>query len=448
MKRVTILLCFLLAVTTAFAQPVQKRLDSLLDYYAQTLQFNGVAFVSVKGQTLLNRGYGYQDWEQQKKNTPNTIFQIGSITKQFTAEVILMLAREGKLNLQDRIGRYFPGYPSGDSITIEHLLTHTSGIYEYTDDTLWRDHPSEAVSHEQVIAIFRNRQLAFTPGSKFKYCNSNYILLTYIIEQVTGKPYTVVVRERILTPLGMRHSGFDFMHLASADKPVGYNCVLVDSFRKDRLIDSTLSLGAGGLYSTAQDLYKWHRALQSYRLLDKSWQEKAYQPFQEGYGYGWMTGKVAGKPVLAHSGGINGFLTYFLRIEEEDVCIVLLSNIYFPGANNKQIANDIVRCLYDSSFRVPAVRREVQLSDRLMQRYEGTYAMTIDTSIVLTIEVDRGRMLLRLAGQPEDRIYPQSETLFFARSADAQFEFVPDPRGGYKILLHQHGEQYEALRRM
>lgn len=441
-------ICILFLTVAATGHPAQKRIDSLLDYYAQTLQFNGVAFVSVKGQTLLNKGYGYKDWERKTKNNPNTIFQIGSITKQFTAEIVLMMAREGKLGLQDKLAKYFPGYPSGDSITIEHLLTHTSGIYNYTDDTLWSKHPSESVSHERILAIFKDKPLAFTPGSRFEYCNSNYMLLSYIIEQVAGKPYPVVARERILTPLGMTHSGFDFAHLSSPDKPVGYKCVLLDTFHKDRPVDSTLSWGAGAMHSTAQDLYKWHRALQSYRLLDKAWQQKAFHPNKGGYGYGWMTSKVAGKDVVAHSGGINGFLTYLARIEEEDVCIILLSNIYFPGMNPKQVAREVVRCLYDTSFKVPAVRKEIPLSNTLMQRYEGIYVLSLDTNISLSIKVDGNRMLCMLANQPQDRIYPQSETLFFARNADAQFEFVPDEKRGYKLLLHQHGQKFEALRKL
>lgn len=448
MKNMVAGLCFLFATCAAIAHPAQRRIDSLLNYYAQTLQFNGVAFVSVKGQTLLNKGYGYKDWERKMRNDANTVFQIGSITKQFTAEIILMLAKEGRLNLQDKLTKYFPKYPSGDSISIEHLLTHTSGIANYTDDTLWSKHPSEAVTHAQMLAIFRDTPLAFSPGTKFEYCNSNYILLGYIIEQVTGKPYTVVARERILAPLGMVHSGFDFAHLALPDKPVGYNCVLIDSFHKDRLVDSTLSWSAGAMYSTAQDLYKWHRALQSYQLLDRVWQQKAYQPGKGNYGYGWMTGKVAGKNILAHSGGINGFYTYLLRIEDEDVCIAVLSNVYHPGADVKTISKDIVRCLYDTAFKVPYIRKEVVLSDELMRRYEGTYVLNVDTSVSLRFNVDNNRMLLQIANQPQDRIYPQSESVFFAKSADAQFEFVPHAARGYKLVLHQHGQVFEATRQM
>jgi hypothetical protein len=183
-------------------------------------------------------------------------------------------------------------------------------------------------------------------------------------------------------------------------------------------------------------------------LLDKTWQQKAYQPNKGGYGYGWMTGKVADKNTIAHSGGINGFLTYLLRIEDEDVCIVLLSNIYFPGANPKQIAKDIVRCLYDTSFKTPSIRQEIKLTHSQMLPYEGTYILSADTNVSLSIKIDGARMLCKVATQPVDRIYPQSQTFFFSRSADAQFEFMPDTRGGYKLVLHQHGQNFEALRRM
>lgn len=449
MKKTIAALSFILITHIAGAQRGKERVDSLLDYYSQTLRYNGVAFVSVKGRTMLSKGYGYKDRYRNRKNDPQTVFQIGSMTKQFTAEIILMLAKEQKLGLQDKLSRYFPGYPSGDEITIENLLTHTSGIRNYTEDTLWQKHPASVVSHEQMMAQFRDKPLAFAPGAKFQYSNSNYILLTYIIEQLTGKPYTVVARERILSPLGMSHSGFDFTHLQSPDKPVGYNCVLIDSFYTESMVDSTQSLGAGALYSTAEDLYKWHQALQSYQLLDKEWQQKAYVPFKGGYGYGWfIKDSVAGQKLYVHSGRINGFSSYFIRIEKEDICIVLLTNVAFGGQDMNLIARNIVRCLYDESFSVPAVRKEIILAPEIMKRYEGDYVLQADTSISLTCTLKGNSMLLTATNQPQDRIYPQTQTLFFSKAADAQFEFMKDDKRGYKLVVHQNGHDFEAIRRM
>ena len=448
MKKLFAVLSILLLANAMQARPAKKGVDSLMDYYAQTFDYNGVAFVSLKGQTLLSKGYGYRDRYRNQKNASDGIFMIGSITKQFTAEIILMLAKEGKVSLDDKLIRYFPGYGSGEKITLEHLLTHSSGIYNYTEDTFWSKHPTMSLSHEQMLAIFKDRPLRFDAGSKFEYCNSNYILLSYIIEQVCRKPYTVVLREKILAPLGMTHTGFDFTHLKDPGKTTGYNCVLIDSFYSDEIEDSTQSLGAGAMYSTTGDLYKWHRALQSYTLLDKAWQQKAYKPYKDNYAYGWISKNFLGKRILAHSGGISGFYTYILRIEEEDLCIVLLSNIRHNGADNNAIARDIVRCLYDSTYKIPATRKAITLSPEIMEAYTGEYILAADTSITLTFRRKDNYFLVTLTGQPEDRIFPQTQTMFFAKSADAQFEFVKDARNGYKLLLHQHGQAFEAIRKM
>jgi CubicO group peptidase (beta-lactamase class C family) len=448
-KTLLAFLAFCLSATvTAQTGKIKQRLDSLLEYYNQTFEYNGVAFVSLKGAQLLKKGYGYKDRYRGIRNQADNMFMVGSITKQFTAELILMLAKEGRLGLQDKLSKYYPDFPHGDSISLEHLLTHSSGLYNYTDDTLWHKHPTWSLSHEQMIAIFKDKPLAFAPGTQFAYCNSGYVLLTYIIEQVSGKPYTVFARERILTPLGMTHSGFDYEHLQDPHKVTGYEGVIVDSFYTATIEDSTQSLGAGALYSTVDDLYRWHRALQSYRLLDREWQQKAYTIHNGRYGYGWFIAEdFCGQKVLAHSGGIPGFYTHFTRIEKEDLCIALLCNVGSSGVDLNAISKNVIRCLYDTGFVMPVGRKEITLAPATLKRYEGEYVLGADTSVSFTFALKGKYLYGTVTGQPEDRIYPLTTSLFFTKAADAQFEFVPETSGGYKLLLHQHGQQFEALRR-
>lgn len=448
MKKLLITIALLFIAFSGQAQPVKARMDSLLEYYAQNFNYNGIAFVSVKGKTLIKKGYGYQDYYKNIKNNPDNIFMIGSVTKQFTAVLILMLAKENKLNLQDKLSQYFPGYPSGDKITIEHLLTHTSGIYDYTEDAMLMKNPALVVNREQLMAVFKDKPPAFEPGSKFEYSNSGYLLLTYIIEDITHKPYTEVARERILAPLKMTRSGFDFTHLKDKRKTTGYNSTQLDSFYTEPIEDSTQSLGAGALYSTAGDLYKWHRALQSYTLLDKIWQQKAYVPYKEKYGYGWFVlDYPTGQKVLAHSGGIPGFNAFFSRIEKEDVCIVLLSNMRFSGVALNEVSKNIIKCLFDTTFRIPAIRKEIKLPEATLKQYEGEYVLQEDTSLSITFTQKGQHLHSTITGQPEDRIYPQSEHLFFTKTADAQFEFEKDGKGRYRLWLHQHGQKFEAVLR-
>jgi CubicO group peptidase (beta-lactamase class C family) len=447
MKKLIAFAFMVLFTTTLHAQNIRQRIDSVMNYYSQTFDFNGAAFVARKGAILLNEGYGYKDRYRNKKSDSKGIYMIGSMTKQFTAEIILMLAKEGKLSLDDKLNKFYPGYASGEKISLNNLLTHTSRIYNYTEDTFWSKHPTMALTHEQMLGIFKDKPLNFQPGEKFEYSNSNYILLTYIIEKVCSKPYTEVARERILNPVGMTHSGFDFTHLKSSDKVTGYNCVLIDSFYREQIVDSTQSLGAGAMYSTLEDLYKWHCALQTNKLLDKEWQQKAYVPYKDNYAYGWMIKPFLNQQVYAHSGSINGFYSYILRIENEDLCVIVLSNVQYNGANNNAIAKDLVRCFYDSSYHIPAPRKAIAMSPKIMNTYAGEYVLALDSSISLTFREKDNKFLATVTEQPEDRIYPQSENYFFAKGADAQFEFVKDGERGYKLLLHQHGQVFEARRK-
>lgn len=442
---IIILVAGILAGAKLQAQHVEKKIDSVLNYYAQTFNFNGVVYVVQKGKVLLHRGYGYKDRYKNIRNDGNGIYMIGSITKQFTAEEILMLASQNKLSLQDKVTKYFPGYPNGDKITLENLLTHTSGIYNYTEDTFWHKHPTEHVSHEQMLSFFRDKPLEFETGSKFEYSNSNYILLSYIIEQVTGKDYYTVIRENIIQPLGMTHTGFDYASLTDKNKVTGYNCILLDSFYSCKIEDSTQSSGAGAMYSTVEDMYKWHRALQEYRFVSKEWQEKAYTPFKDRYGYGWfITKDLEGKRTVGHSGGINGFYTYEMRLPEEDVFIMLMKNVEYLGADNNEIAKDIVKCLYRPGYAAPAPRTAIPLSKEVLSQYVGEY--WFDSSMSVKFTVDGNHLRSYIEGQGEDIILPMSQTKFFTKSVDAQFEFVKNDKGTYDMYLYQYGQKMQALK--
>lgn len=201
-----------------------KRLDEYLASANAANKFNGTALIAKRGKILLNRGYGFKNVSNHSLNDTNTIFQIGSITKSFTSIVILKLQEEGQLSVNDKLSKFFPDYPKSNKITIKNLLTHTSGIYDYTDDIGEEDTAIVCypVSKERVLEVFKNRKLKFSPGKRFEYNNSAYFLLGMIIEKVAGKPYETVVRNLIFNLLQMNHSGFDFKNLNDTNKAQGY----------------------------------------------------------------------------------------------------------------------------------------------------------------------------------------------------------------------------------
>src|SRR6187401_2060050 len=287
MKKILILFAALWVVYLSFAQETDK-LDALINAYAKLHKFNGAALVAKNGVILLNKGYGYRNAENKVPNNEQTIFQLGSVTKQFTSAVILKLQEEKKLSVSDKLSKYFPDYPKGDSITIEHLLTHTSGMYNYTNDANFMSNEvTNPASREKIMALFKDKPLDFSPGTGWNYSNSGYSLLGYIIEAVTKKPYYQAVRKYIFTPLHMTHSGFDFTHLKKKEKATGYFSLEGKNPAIAPIVDSSVSFSAGAIYSTVGDLYLWHKALQKNTVLSKAQQEKAYTPVKNKYGYGW-----------------------------------------------------------------------------------------------------------------------------------------------------------------
>src|SRR5215203_4203402 len=259
---------------------IQLRLEAYLNSAYNAYRFNGVALVIHKDVVLMNKGYGFSDMSSQTLNTPDTRFPVLSITKTFTSTVILKLQDEKKLSVNDKLTAYFPDYPNGSKITIHHLLTHSSGIYNYTGDVGTEDsaivnHP---VSKDRVISQFRDKPLDFPPGKHYSYNNSGYFLLGLIIEKVTGKPYETVVREYIFNPLAMMQSGFDFINLPKTIKAQGYEFWNRESAVPYSHYDSTFAFAAGSIYSTSNDMLKWARAMAAKEILTSRTWQFAFEP--------------------------------------------------------------------------------------------------------------------------------------------------------------------------
>ncbi|HET6255349.1 MAG TPA: serine hydrolase domain-containing protein [Puia sp.] len=347
---ITLVCCYCVVTLPVVAQTIPAKLDSLLDAYAKVWDYGGSVLVATKGGILFEKGYGYKNKETRSLNDPNTIFQIGSITKQFTSAIILQLEEQKKLSLQDSLTKYIPDYPNGNKITIEQLLTHTSGVYNYTNDQAFMENKSmHPISRDSLIARFKYKPLDFSPGEKFSYSNSGYELLGYIIEKVTGESYFRAVRQRIFQPLHMDHSGFDFTDLHSPDKAIGYT---PQSATPAPIVDSSVSFAAGAIYTTVGDLYKWDRALLAGKILSRASQRKAYTPHLANYGYGWVINLSNGKKVVEHGGGIPGFVSYIKRIPEDGICIIILDN-QPNSASTAKMAQDIVDILSGKDVRLP-----------------------------------------------------------------------------------------------
>jgi CubicO group peptidase (beta-lactamase class C family) len=303
--------------------------------------------VTKDGAVLLRKGYGLADLEQGIPIQPDMVFRIGSVTKQFTAAAILLLEQEGKLSVEDDLRKHLPDYPtSGRVITIEHLLTHTSGIRSYTDMEDFGEHAREDMGVDEVIALFENEPLGFEPGEKYAYNNSGYFLLGAIVEKVSGKTYEAFLREKIFEPLGMSQTYYGSTSRIIPKRAQGYDGVNAE-FQNAEYLSMTLPYAAGSLLSTVDDLAKWDRALYGSELLSRESLEKWWKPFALAsgastyYGYGWSISSYQNRTVVSHGGGINGFTCHLLRIPEDRVFVAVLTNRNDEKSNPALVARKL-----------------------------------------------------------------------------------------------------------
>ena len=425
------------------AQSIEEKMDQVMNAFVSQKKFNGSVLVAQKGRVMYEHGFGYRNAEQKLANDANSIFQIGSITKQFTAAVIMQLKQENKLKLDQSLEQYFPGFPNGNSITIEHLLTHTSGLHNYTDDSvIMNNDVSRSYTQEELLHIFKTYKPDFDPGTKWNYSNTAYSLLGYIIQKIESKPYEMVVRERILDPLGMRNSGFNFTHLNHPDKTKGY-FTLQPGIVKAPVVDSTLSYAAGALYSTIGDLYKWERAIYSNRILKPESWKAVFTPFKNSYGYGWFIDSLYNLPVTSHSGGIHGYTSYILRFPLQELTVIVLDNT--SSRSIVKMAETLSAVALGETYELPREKEGIMIGESILKQYVGEYQIAPGFNI--TIKMDNGKLLAQATGQAAVELFAEKENLFFLKVVEAKIEFVRDEKGHVNgLVLHQNGQQASGKR--
>ncbi|MCA0932454.1 serine hydrolase [Lutimonas saemankumensis] len=366
LKKIMILggLFLFTAIQLTFGQSKVEELDKLLQLYHEYGKFNGSALVAEQGKVVYKNGLGMANMEWDIENQANTKHRLGSITKQFTAMLILQLAEEGKLDLNAPISDYLPDYPndSDPKITTHHLLTHTSGIPNYTAfPGFFKDESRDPYQPDDFIKKFENKDLEFTPGEKFNYSNSGYFLLGVIIEKVSGKTYEEMLQEKIFKPLNMNGSGYDHHDEILKNRATGYE-KQGRNFINSRYIDMTIPYAAGSLYSTVEDLYLWDQALYTNKLLSKEYMELYFKPYVKAFGethyaYGWGVGydRIGNSKdsvyTISHGGGINGFNTIISRSPSDKTLVVLLNNT--GGAPLNQMTRSIRGVLKGKSYDLP-----------------------------------------------------------------------------------------------
>ena len=363
-KNVSLALFLILISSMGFAQSKVEQIDQLINTYQAYGQFNGSVLISDQGKVIFKKGFGMANMEWDIPNQPNTKHRLGSITKQFTAMLILQLVAEGQLDLQEPISKYLPDYPksTGGIITTHHLLTHTSGIPNYTSfSNFMADESRNPYSPVDFVKKFDEKELDFAPGEKFSYSNSGYFLLGVIVEKLSGKTYEQMLQDNIFVPLGMNDTGYDNHGDILKNRATGYE-KQGKNYRNSRYLDMTIPYAAGSMYSTVEDLYKWDQALYTTTLLPQEYMTMYFEPYIPAFGkahyaYGWGVGYAKiGKSndsiyTIGHGGGINGFNTNISRATSDKSLVVLLNNT--GGAPLDEMTRAIRGIMYGKAYDMP-----------------------------------------------------------------------------------------------
>ena len=320
--------------------------------------FSGTILVARDGKPIVSKGYGMANIELNVPNTPEKIFRLGSITKQFTGMAIAMLQERGKLSVSDPMCNYFTDCPEiWKPITIKHLLNHTSGITNYTAFPDFAKTTVMPVTTAAMADRLKKEKLEFVPGEKMSYSNSGYFLLGNIIEKVSGKSYEDFLQENIFTPLGMKQSGYDDPLRMIPNRAAGYQ-KQAGKVINASYMDMSVPYAAGSLYSTTGDLLIWDQALYTEKLVTKKTLDEIFTPWKgdAGYGFGWNIGKRFDRRQISHGGGIYGFATQIARFPDDRVTVIVLSNIQSAPAGN--IANNLAAIVFGAAYEIPKERKD------------------------------------------------------------------------------------------
>ncbi len=445
-KSISLFLCCFFGGYIAFAQVspgdrLTKSIDSLVSPQFEGNQPGISILIAKKGRIVYQKAFGSANLELNTPMRPDMVFRIGSVTKQFTAIAILQLVEQGKISLQDSVQKYIKDFSSkGAVITIENLLTHTSGIVDYTS----KDDPDPYIERrdftpEFLIHYFKDDPLHFKPGSKYEYSNSNYVLLGYIVQLVSGEDYHQYMTDHVIDAAGLTHTLYAMENMVVPNRATGYTKY---SGLFENADYQTLSLGfaCGDLLSTAEDLFKWNCALLAGKLVKKETLQKAFSPFKlsdgsfSNYGYGWFIDTAYGSPCIHHEGQTSGFIALEKYFPAADTYAAILTNV--KTADDKTNFSDNRFRLFDEIGQLASGKelvKEVRLDDKTLNSYIGAYQWDSPSAkpgkSKLFIRLEDGKLYGTLSNGTGKNMYlaPQSATLFVlpdVKRIDTTIEFI------------------------
>jgi len=433
------ILIFGLAVAS-LAQDLPSKADEFLAGFVRDQKFSGTVLIGKGGKVVFEKAYGMANYDWSIANTTDTKFRLGSISKQFGAAGILKLEEMGKLKTTDKACDYLPTCPEiWKPITIHQLLTHTSGVPNFTSFPEYNKMKGLPSRYEEQVKMVWEKKMDFDPGTKFSYSNTGYVMLGQIIEKAGGMPWEEFLKQQIFLPAGMTDTRADRNVDVIAKRADGYGIKSGAPLHAD-FVDMRIPNVAGALISTTGDLYKWDRALAAGKVLSTASMTKMWTPEKDGYAYGWGVKQEGGKTVQGHGGGIDGFSTYIHRVPEDGILVVVLSN--FEDGKTGDVQRGLVAIANGGTAVVSKERIETQLDSATLDEYVGSYQLSPTFSLVITREGDQ--LITQATGQGKMPVFVEAKDVLFPKVMPATLQMVREDGKVTGLILKQGGREMKA----
>lgn len=409
----------------AVSQPAPARgaFEQWMAPYIAMGDFSGSIFVTRGDRVLFRHDYGQLDYERNVPHGRHSRFHIASLSKTFTAAAVLLLERDGKLALSDRLSKYVPDYPDAEKITLVQLLEHSSGLPDYDSLPEYPEIKRSPVTLERLISIVKTKPLDFAPGTQNRYSNTGYAFLAYVIEKASGLTYDRFVRERLLMPAGMKDSGTWSDETLIPFRASGYQpWIGVSALRNAPFYDKTILTGAGSLYSTVDDLRAWSGFFRDRKLFSVDGSQ---------YPYGWGLRKKDGRTYFEQSGRDPGFVSHMTVFPGQDLVVIVLGNV--EVAADSAIADGLAAIALGSHPVPPEVRAKYSVTPESLDGYAGRYEVA--PNFVLDVVPEDGHLFLRGTGGNFLPLDPTARDTFFYRQLYVKVGFKRDDAGKVTSLL-------------
>lgn len=405
------------SVLQGFSQNFDKaKLDTYFDKLEQSDKFMGSVAVSQNGEIIYIRSVGYTDVENKLKANENSKYRIGSISKTFTTVLVMKAVEAKKLELNQTIDKFFPEIKNAGKITVANLLYHRSGIHSFTDDKEYLDWNTQPKTEKELLYIIIKGGSDFEPDSKSAYSNSNFVLLTFIVEKSLGKPYKVLVDELIAKPAGLKNTVLGGKIDTGKNECKSYK--FTGNWNADTETDISIPLGAGGIVSTPSDLVKFADALFGGKLVSKESLEKM-QTLKDRFGMGLFPIPFYDKTGFGHTGGIDAFTSVFTHFTDGDISYALTSN--GTNYNNNNISIAVLSAVYGKDYEIPEFKA-VKVDAATLEKYVGVYA-SAQIPLKITITVSNKTLVAQATGQPSFPLEATAADKFKFEQAGVVMEF-------------------------